>query len=266
LSSDVDFYLDVRDAIADLTIDKPNYDPEEALLGAGKFVARFGSLGDVFDEGDMARNRRWTGPPCGFILLGHWSVQRNDPCDEPDVEFDVHAAGCGVCHFLESVRHLRAGFEDEMCHACGLDLDTHHVVPDPFGNASTVCRSPWERQDPAVAPAGDVTEYQISDAFSARWTAALTDGTYALINRAYYVVQYDGKPVELERLDEYLICRDLADPGGTEINSEYVYVTLESDDPARVNTAWLAELAPDPALDEWATHAPHWSRDLLPIG
>lgn len=84
-------------------------------------------------------------------------------------------------------------------------------------------------------PAGDVGgDYQTSEAYSRRFIAPLADGTYASVTAYFYVEDVstidpphkDGSIV-LSRQIEYTVCTDPGDVGGTEINSDVRYVTLE---------------------------------------
>lgn len=84
-------------------------------------------------------------------------------------------------------------------------------------------------------PAGDVGgDYQTSEAYSRRFVAPLPDGTYASVTAYFYVEDVstidpphaDGSIV-LSRQIEYTVCTDPGDVGGTEMNSDVRYVTLE---------------------------------------
>jgi hypothetical protein len=113
--------------------------------------------------------------------------------------------------------------------------------------------STWERGDPLIHVAYPTCDGVTSDAFDTRWARPLADGTFALITRTYYLVdRKDGRYMEEET--EYLICRDLADPGGTEEHSEGIY---RRDDDA-TDPEQCATHAEEPDDAEWFTALPSW--------
>ncbi len=252
---------DLMDTIRRLTTPKRAYDADEELMVAGAFVAEYGSFGQLFDEPDLSRARHWSGDrSAAWWMLGHWSVQRGDP-NPPDEHFE-HADECGICAFLEAVAVRREEFPPYGCLDCALALHDHDISPDPEGGEPIVtCKSVWTRAEPYVGPGGDVTEDQTSDAFSARWFARTTRGEWALISRVYYRAPAAEEDVMASPGDEdmycqveYLVCTDLADPGGTELNSEYVTVTLA--EPVSWDPKELALQAPEPITGEWHSNAP----------
>lgn len=270
--TEAEFDAAVRAAIDELR--QPNPDEEDRLTDAGVFVARFGPLGELFEEPGLSQLQfdAHQEDHTAWNLIGHWSVERNDGGTIPE-GFDAHQDDCHVCDYLEGVLGIVDIFQHEMCETCGLDLEFHDVAPDHNGDPVAHCRSVWERREPLAAPAGDAAEYQIGDAFGARWTAPLTDGTFALVSRTYYLGQYEEGQVHIqgvnpgevfvERQDEYLVCTDLDDPGGTEINAEYRYEIVESDDPADEDPEALALESFEPEPGEWEQHAPEWARELI---
>jgi hypothetical protein len=40
----------------------------------------------------------------------------------------------------DEVKSIEMGFEYELCHECGRDLDEHDIAPDPLGHAHAWCR------------------------------------------------------------------------------------------------------------------------------
>jgi hypothetical protein len=271
----------VAAALAELG-NQPELGFDEQLVRCGAFVARFGALGDLYDEPDLTwMQSRTFGLPASaaWNLIAHWSVERGDPTPDPSSSFlEGHMRNCRTCDYLEGVRDLVDTFEYALCSECGLDLDAHDIGPDAIGKAHAYCRSVWTRVEPLVGQGGDVAPHQISDAYTARWIAHLTDGTFALVTRAYYIAHNDDDSYVphpddqsayarqvpyVERQDEYLVCRDPADPGGTEINPEYVHTEIESDDPTSEDPRALAAESFEPEDGEWEEHAPEFARDML---
>ncbi len=116
--------------------------------------------------------------------------------------------------------------------------------------------SDWSRVQPAVCAAGDVGgDAQVGEAWSARWVRALSDGTFGVVDRAFYVAEVDGGFPYVERRTEYLICTDPTDPGSSERWSDAVYDTVDgeaSDDLAY----WAARHAEGPSVSEWVAVIP----------
>lgn len=78
----------------------------------------------------------------------------------------------------------------------------------------------WQRQEPLVYSAEvDGGDCQVTGAWGVRWARQLSDGTYALVDEVYYGVKVDGS-YRMERQTEYRICRNLDDPGSSEICSD----------------------------------------------
>jgi hypothetical protein len=123
----------------DEVLRRDNEGVEQELLAAGRFVARFGCFGDVFDD-DQEQFLVVVGDLSAWGLMGHWSVERNDPDLMPPPEFEEHIKACQVCDYLEGVRDIRTAFEYEDCEACGRDLDEHDIAPDLLGKAHASCK------------------------------------------------------------------------------------------------------------------------------
>ena len=278
--TDAEFDAAVRAAIVELRAPKQTYEPDEEMTTAAHFIIQFGALGDVYDEPGLTQ-LQFAGPSgSGLNYLGHWSVQRNDGGKLPDPEFFQHQERCRVCNFFEGILGIVDMFSAAACESCKGGIEVHDVMPAENGDVICNCRPVWERQQPLVSPAGDVAEHQISDAFNARWALTLADGTYALVTRTYYIAHntddavnttgvgsaYDRKVPYVECQDEYLVCTDLTDPGGTEINSEIIYVEIESDDPLGEDPEYLALTATAPEPGEWDERGPQFAVDLLPAG
>jgi hypothetical protein len=108
--------------------------------------------------------------------------------------------------------------------------------------------SGWTRHEPAVASAGDVGgDYQVSDAFSARWSTLLPDGTFGVVTRSFYESSWHGGGLECST--EYLCCYDAQEPGGTEIWSDG---RTEQVGPAGADPEAAARAAVEPSDAEWA--------------
>lgn len=122
------------------------------------------------------------------------------------------------------------------------DTITDLPADDPFADGS------WVRSDPAVGPGGDCGgDVQDSDAFDTRWARLLpgepvAGPLYAVVTRSLYVVKVPDAAVRrvnrlfgvtvsnryIEVRTEYLVCTDLADPGGTELWADYVHIPLQA--------------------------------------
>lgn len=239
---------------------KPDYDRDTELRDAGDFVFRFGCLYDLFDvdgEPSLEDMQHYdTDDDSTWGLLGHWSIERGDgETAQPD-EFNDHLAQCGTCDYLEGVLSLLSTFEFEDCSDCGGEANDHVVGPDMFGKVHAWCKENWTRENPAVGNGGDISpDRQTSEAFDARWTSKLDDGTFAVITRAWYVAKEYGRTY-IECQTEYLHCRDLKAPGDTEIFCDYLYEDLD-DEPTEAMARKLAEEAEDPEPGEWARHVPN---------
>lgn len=263
--SDDEYAAAVSEAIAALNTRPYPYDFDEALTWAGVFVARFGSLGDNYQEPHLAQVQAAARPEKALDLLVHWSVARNDPAAQPPADFEGHLRTCQICGYLEGVYSLHTQFKYEMCPECGLDLDQHDIgVMTVVGmQVFAMCREPWVRCEPEVSPGGDCAgDYQVSDAYNARWTAPLPNGLNALVTRMFYLTRWDGR-TRLEQQIEFLVCRDLSDPGMTEEASNGIYFEVETDDPQAVDLEEMARQAAAPERGLWAKHMPDYADFVL---
>jgi hypothetical protein len=261
----------VLDALVNTLAEKKDaYDVEQELLAAADFVVTFGTLHDVWDVDGTPSLHDMQHRDCdeesAWALLGHWSIERGDGEDAEPAGFADHEHECGTCKFLEGVLGLRRNDEFSSCETCGLDLEDHLLGPGPFGEAQTWCPEPWTREEPLVGSGGDCGgDIQVSDSFTARWTAPLVDGTFALLTVAFYLAEDDGRTF-VECQTEYLHCRDLQDPGGTEIFCDYDYTEVVTVDPAATDLRRVTEEAERPQYGEWADHVPDTPEFLLPGG
>lgn len=253
-------------AFAELTTPKEHYPVDSELILAGDFVARFGTLADLFEGPDLAKAQFWApGQHTAAVnLLGHWSVNRGDEfAPDPDPEFPEHRDGCGACHYLEGILELRASFNLQACPTCGAGLDDHDLGPDENGTAHAFCRSGvWERREPFVCDAGDVVDVQLGDGYDTRWVARLSNGEFAVVTRTYYVVYFNGRIV-VQRDTAYLVCTDPDHPGDTEVGSAGITVDWNFGGVSNLNLAAVTERAPMPQPGEWENNAPDWARNLL---
>lgn len=110
----------------------------------------------------------------------------------------------------------------------------------------------FERQQPLVGQGGDAAEYQVGDAFNARWTSRLSEG-WAVVTQTFYLADFEGRRF-VESQVEYLWCRDPRDPGSSEITSDMRYIdhTADVSDDPRV----LAEQAVETTAEEWEHYRP----------
>ncbi len=96
-------------------------------------------------------------------------------------------------------------------------------------------RNWWTRVDPKVAVMGDIGgDVQRSGAYGARFWHPLADGRFAIIDRAFYAAERDGRHY-LECVTEYVVCRDWRHPFDTEERSDARYT--ECDDEATEEAA-----------------------------
>jgi hypothetical protein len=90
----------------------------------------------------------------------------------------------------------------------------------------------WQPDGTGVTSGGDVGgDIQVGeDSYSVRYLRADMPGS--MITITFYPVEYDECPGEyvVQRQTEWLVCEDPADPGGTEIWSEYEYDDLPTHD------------------------------------
>ena len=352
MMTDEEFNAAVQAAIGELSAPKRTYDRAEELTAAGKFVARFGPLGNMY-EGPGLRLLQDSGPVnSAWHFIGHWSAERNDGGTIPETFSDIHLDDCDVCDYLECVLGIVEIFNDELCPSCGRDIDAHDITPAQSGEPVSVCHPMtdldeallacrlakndgttidgdtarlianmyhrgetsasltfatsgkllaftddlwaemfdrddldandqllaeqmrayldgiepiWTRCEPVVSPAGEASRHQVGEAYNTRWATKLTDGTYGLITRTYFLFRrpIDGV-YEVLRHDEYLVCSNLADPGGTEIVSEVLPADIDSQYPQGEDLQALARDAEPPQPGEWERDAPTWGRGLLP--
>jgi hypothetical protein len=242
------------EAMRELTGETSVGDPQEELATAANFVLRYGALGSFLDEPELTRAQSWVGPPgAAFSLIGHWSVERNDPSDHPAYAFEVHTQSCQVCRFLEDICVTNGVFEEEeeTCEMCGGGLDAHGVgIYHKMGTPALYCVGQWQPTEPAVFDAGAVEpSVQVGAAYAARWWAPLADGAFAVITRTYYV-GYDRSrdAYALIREDDYITCRDPNHPDKTQIHADTYVRGLDSDDPTGedVNQLAVDSFPPDP--------------------
>jgi hypothetical protein len=115
----------------------------------------------------------------------------------------------------------------------------------------------WTRHEPRVAPAGDVGgDHQVSEAFSARWSAPLPCGLFAVVTRSFYATDFRGPVMDCDT--EYAVCRDPQRPGDTEMWSGGT-VTHWSNRTDEASVRLAAELADPPTVEEWSSAAPQWA-------
>jgi hypothetical protein len=244
---------------------------DEELLVAADFAFRHGSLGDHFDEPDLSRLQFAFGPAgSAFTLLGHWSVERNDPLDGgPADAFEEHTNRCSTCRFLENARTMGDSFQYELCEVCGLDIDQHTIAGDPIGNPSSFCLTPFEVEDGEPFENGVQNDQQYNDtAYGVRFRARIVgdEGLWAVVTRTYYVLDLE-RGMQLVRDDEYIACTDPNRPGDTEVGSSGRVVDLDSDDPAGEDLVKLCNEAVYPSEEEWREHGAYWhGRDLAHAG
>ncbi len=88
-------------------------------------------------------------------------------------------------------------------------------------------RNWWTRVDPHVAPMGDIGgDCQVGEAYGARFWHPLTDGRFAVIDRAFYVADHNGRRY-VECMTEYVVCRDWQRPFDTEERSDARYTECD---------------------------------------
>jgi hypothetical protein len=97
-------------------------------------------------------------------------------------------------------------------------------------SAFTLADGRWRETMPdRPLPGGDCGgDIQIGDSLGRRWWMALADGNWALYQVTWYLADDTDLGTEprdaclyLERQEEFLICSDLRNPGGTELWSNY---------------------------------------------
>lgn len=255
----IDFEAAKKDMAA---LTAAHYQPgtaEDELLAAAEFVFRYGALGDTVDEPTLARFQFWVGPPgAAFTLIGHWSVSRNDPLDGKNLADDYinHARTCRVCDFLENTWDTRVMFEFENCATCGSGINSHAITMLPIGQPGMVCGGHWQRAEPTVEDAGEVSfRTQVGDAYRAKWFAPLADGSFAVVTRTYFVSNHDMR-ITLSRIDTYIICSDPNDPVRTWIDDDSNFVELDSDNPQAENLIQVTTDSFSPEPGEWQEYGP----------
>ncbi len=246
-------------------------------MTAAEFVYAYGPLADLFQGKALTDAQWWEGPEdSAFGMLGHWSAERGDHGDHPPLSYaGSHLDDCPICVFLEAALGVRYTFVSpqhsqtplpgfghrrgvNFCRTCRGGLANHRLaVEEATDLPHAVCVGRWKRFEPLAGRGGDAAEYQISDAWNAKWAAPLADGSWAVIYRTYYLADYDGR-VFVERQDEYLTCADPNHPGGTEHGpGDLRYAEVDSDDPKREDIHALATESFDPYPGEWQTYVPH---------
>jgi hypothetical protein len=263
---ETDFEAAKKDMAAMTAADYEVGAPEEELLDAANFVFRHGALGDFLDEQSLTRLQFWVGPTgAAFTLIGHWSVSRNDPVEgQLDDNFLAHCAQCKVCEFLEGADDLRLLFEFETCNACGGGVAAHAVATDPTsGSLYKVCVGQWQRAEPAVVDAGNVSfRTQVGSAYSATWWAPLADGSFAVVIRTYFVSHHEGRD-NLERIDTYGLATDPAGADRIE-RDNWNMVDLDSDNPQGEDLVQMATDSYAPEPGEWQEHGPESDNFAVP--
>ncbi|MEU8272567.1 hypothetical protein AB0B89_36130, partial [Sphaerisporangium sp. NPDC049002] len=81
----------------------------------------------------------------------------------------------------------------------------------------TTAAATWTPDGRGVLAGGDVGgDHQSTEAFSVRYTWQRPDGLYALTT-VYTYGERSGRQHRITTLTETMVCRDLNDPGGTEV-------------------------------------------------
>ncbi len=106
-----------------------------------------------------------------------------------------------------------------------------HADPEPAPAGASDPGPAWVRDQRGggVLPGGDVGgDAQLDESFSVRFWHRDQPG--ALVGYRYYAALDldDLATVSVERQTELLVCTDPADPGGTEVWSDYRYEAMES--------------------------------------
>jgi hypothetical protein len=243
------------------------------LIAAGDFVAEHGLLLDSFDgdEMDAIRGPAWPAHHSATAMLSHWSAEADwvaagdDRVDTKlaDAIFQEHARTCNVCSYLEAVHNLAAWLNSDAngCGQCGQGARGHEFGPalsdgsEPFwGHVLNSCLEPWQRAEPAALDFRDLYAFQVGEGYSAIWYAPLTDGTYAVVARTWYVVEDGGDDDRtLVREDSYLICTDPAKPWDSKVAQVSFDEDLD-DDPDSYDLLAMAEQCEGPGRGEWANN------------
>jgi hypothetical protein len=258
-----------RQAYADLA-EPRDYHFNTELISAGDFAAEYGILIDWFDGDELAtiRAAAWPSQHSAAAMLAHWSVEGdglgedNDGDDPGRAVFLEHAKTCNVCAYLESVYNLAAELDGDAngCGRCGRGAGGHEFGPcfwqdEPYwGQALNSCLEPWQRAEPAALECRDLYSFQVGEGYSAIWYAPLTDGTYAVVARTWYVVEDGDDDQVLLREDSYLICTDPAKPWDSKTVEVSFDEELDDDyDPGMYDLPAMAERCGGPEGGEWQT-------------
>jgi hypothetical protein len=236
-------------------------DTSTELAAAANFAFRYGTLGELFETVELHRAQAARRVPAAWGLLAHWSITRGDPAPREGMTVDQLCPGCWVCPALEDVYAQRGYYvAGGRCDACGGGLTTHAIAV-VLGKPYAACCGRWQRAEPLVADAGQVVDDQISEAFSARWVAALANtnwgrGLWAVVTRSYYVAHKDDGRVVLQRDDHYQVATDPIAVNDNEVASFAMTHTLDSGHPQAEDLQALAADSFPPEPGEWQAVAP----------
>jgi hypothetical protein len=113
-------------------------------------------------------------------------------------------------------------------------ISDHHPAADPNPPRADTAGPglPWVRDQRGggVLPGGDVGgDAQLDESFSVRFHHRHRPG--AMVTYCYYAALDldDLTTIYVERQTEYMVCTDPADPGGTEVWSDYRYAAVQRD-------------------------------------
>lgn len=121
--------------------------------------------------------------------------------------------------------------------------------------------SAWARREPRASPADSGSDCQVGEAWEARWTRPLADGTWAAVIRTVFIGKHDhGRSVECDY--EYTICRDPAAPGDTELWSDDTQDSWPEAKATCMDPRRIAELVEAPDDEEWTAVAPAWAPEF----
>lgn len=246
-------------------LNEPVDDAEERLADAGDFVAVYHLLADWYDEPDLSQVRDAAVADSPLGEVAHWSRMRGDGSTDPPRNFSTHALNCMTCAYLDGILGISTWLNSSGCADCFRTAAGHRFGPsfewDTDGpevldwfNPDARCIEPWQGPHTQVVPAGTLGAHQISDGHYICWTAALADGTHAMLTRTIYLATEDGRT--FVGSDDYLlVVGDLDSPEDTKTASATVYREIESTNPAAEDLAAVAaELVPQ--LGEFAGTLP----------
>lgn len=268
----------VQAALEEMAVvkDADELDEVEELFVTGNFAGWYGSLGELYGEPDLSRIQFQGADGNALELLGHWSVERNDPAEHrPPSYLDEHLNDCGICGYLEGIAKLRQELLARPCTICGRGPEAHDFRPRRewgdegeellfWNDPIAWCREPWTRvPDAVVYEEGAFGHFQLSKAYRVAFVAALADGMFAVVRRTYFVAVEDDRRT-LEREDIYMVCTDPDNPDGSQVQLELGTEELDADDLplndlSKMDEA-LAELAAEsfaPEPGEYRTEMPH---------